>query len=307
MDHHLWCLAAEKYLQCSVMTDRTKLTIPELAVCKAAGKRLVMVAVGEALSAAWAQRAGVDIVGVGDSLGMTLHGHENTLAMTVEQMIDHCNAVRRGAPDTFCLVSMPYGSYATPELAVINAVRLMKECGAEAVKLQGGREMFEIIKAVADAGVPVMSHVGLLPHRVHTLGGFKMQGRTAEDAMKIIDNARAIEEAGAIGLEIEAMPYEVGKAVDEAVSIFTFSIGAGSAGTCQLLNGYDLIGAFDNFKPKFAKRYGNIAEVATKAFKDYAADVRNGTFPDADHSYSMKPEEALKLEQFLAHTNSTRD
>ena len=139
---------------------------------------------------------------------------------------------------------MPYGSYATPAIAVENAVRMMKESGADAVKLQGGREMFATIKAVADAGVPVMSHVGLLPHRVHMLGGFKMQGRTAEDALKIIDNAKAIQDAGAIGLEIEAMPYEVGKAVDQAVDIFTFSIGAGSAGTCQLLNGYDLLGAF---------------------------------------------------------------
>lgn len=290
-----------------LMSDRKKLTIPELAIKKASGERLVMVAVGEALTAAWAERAGVDIVGVGDSLGMTLHGHENTLAMTVDQMIDHCKAVRRGAPNTLSLVSMPYGSYATPDLAVLNAIRLMKEGGAEAVKLQGGREMFSIIKAVADAGVPVMSHVGLLPHRVHTLGGFKMQGRTATAAMEIIDNALAIEEAGAIGLEIEAMPYEVGKAVDDAVDIFTFSIGAGSAGTCQLLNGYDLIGAFDSFKPKFAKRYGNIAEVATKAFQDYAADVRNGTFPDEDHSYTMSPEEIAKLEVMLAQKESKGD
>ncbi len=282
------------------MTDRAKLTIPDLAAKKAVGERLVMVAVGEAMTAAWAERAGVDIIGVGDSLGMTLHGHENTLAMTVDQMIDHCRAVRRGAPNTFCLVSMPYGSYATPDMAVVNAIRLMKEGGAEAVKLQGGREMSHIIKAVADAGVPVMSHVGLLPHRVHLAGGFKMQGRTADEAMTIIDNARAIEEAGAIGLEIEAMPYEVGKAVDEAVGIFTFSIGAGAAGACQLLNGYDLIGAFDTFKPKFAKRYGNVAEIATKAFADFAAEVRSGHFPDADHSYKMRPEEARALKRRIA-------
>ena len=281
------------------MAGRSKLTIPDLAVKKAAGERLVMVAVGEAMSAAWAERACVDIIGIGDSLGMTLHGHANTLAITVDQMIDHCRAVRRGAPNTLTLASMPYGSYATPSLAVTNAVRMIKEGEIEAVKLQGGREMFDIIKAVADAGVPVMSHVGLLPHRVHMLGGFKMQGRTAEAALQIIDNARAIEEAGAIGLEIEAMPYEVGKAVDEAVDIFTFSIGAGAAGTCQLLNGYDLIGAFDTFKPKFAKRYANMAEIATQAFADYAADVRNGTFPDADHSYTMNPEEAAKLARAL--------
>lgn len=272
-----------------------KLTIPDLIEHKAAGTKLVMIAAGETLTATWAERAGVDIIGVGDSLGMTLYGYQNTLPMTVDQMIQHTLAVKRGAPNTFVLVSMPYGSYATKDIAVTNAVRMMKESGAEAVKLQGGREMFDIIKAVADAGVPVMSHVGLLPHYVHRFGGFKMQGKTAQDALHIIDNARAIEEAGAIGLEIEAMPYEVGKAVDEAVSIFTFSIGAGAAGTCQLLNGYDLIGAFDTFKPKFAKRYGNIAEVATQAFKDYANDVRNGAFPDEDHSYQMNPEESKKL------------
>jgi len=285
--------------------EMKKLTIPDLMASKAEGKRLVMVAVGETLSATWAERAGVDIIGVGDSLGMTLYGYDNTLPMSVDQMIQHTQAVARGAPNTCLIVSMPYGSYATKDLAVTNAVRMMKESGADALKLQGGREMFDIIKAVADAGVPVMSHVGLLPHYVHRYGGFKMQGKTAEDALHIIDNAKAIEEAGAIGLEIEAMPFEVGKAVDDAVSIFTFSIGAGSAGTCQLLNGYDLMGAFDTFKPKFAKRYGNIAEVATKAIKDYAADVRNGTFPDEDHSYKMKPEEVTKLEQALAYTDQS--
>lgn len=288
------------------MTEKKrKLTIPDLADLKKSGERLVMVAVGEVLTAAWAERAGVDIVGVGDSLGMTLHGHENTLAMTVDQMIMHCQAVRRGAPDTLCLVSMPYGSYATPELAVANAVRMMKESGADALKLQLGREGAHIIRAVADAGIPVMSHVGLLPHKVHQMGGFKMQGRTAEAAMEIIKDARAIEAAGAIGVEIEAMPYEVGKAVDAAIDIFTFSIGAGSAGTCQLLNGYDLLGAFDTFKPKFAKRYANLAEIATQAFATYASEVRAGQFPDDDHSYKMKPEEIARLDALLSEEGAT--
>lgn len=276
---------------------RQRLTIPDLAVKKVAGEKLAMVAVGEVLTAAWAERAGIDIVGVGDSLGMTLHGHENTLAMTVDQMIMHTQAVRRGAPNTMNIVSMPYGSYATPDMAVKNAVRMMKESGADALKLQTGREGAHIIRAVADAGVPIMSHVGLLPHKVHLMGGFKMQGRTAEAAMEIVEDAIAIQEAGAIGLEIEAMPYEVGKAVDEAVSIFTFSIGAGAAGTCQLLNGYDLLGAFDSFKPKFAKRYANLAQIATQAFGAYAEEVRSGHFPDADHIYAMKPEE---IERFAA-------
>lgn len=285
--------------------DRKKLTLPQLAEKKAAGERLVMVAVGEVLTATWAERAGVDIVGVGDSLGMTLHGHENTLAMTVDQMIMHTQAVRRGAPNTLCLVSMPYGSYATADLAVTNAVRMMKESGADALKLQLGREGAHIIRAVADAGVPVMSHVGLLPHKVHQMGGFKMQGRTAEAAMDIVADARAIEAAGAIGLEIEAMPYEVGKAVDDAVDIFTFSIGAGAAGTCQLLNGYDLLGAFDTFKPKFAKRYANLAQDATDAFAAYADDVRAGRFPDAEHSYQMRPDEIARFETLLNSEDAT--
>jgi 3-methyl-2-oxobutanoate hydroxymethyltransferase len=277
-----------------------KLTIPELSEKKAKGERLAMVAVGEAMSAAWAERAGVDIIGVGDSLGMTLHGHQNTLQITVDQMIMHILAVRNGAPNTMTIASMPYGSYATEKKAVENAIKMMKESGVDALKLQLGKEGSNIIKAVADAGVPIMSHVGLLPHKVHLLGGFKMQGRTAEAAIEIIENAQAIEDAGAIGLEIEAMPYEVGKAVDDAVSIFTFSIGAGSAGTCQLLNGYDLLGAFDTFKPKFAKRYANLSEVATKAFSDYIKEVQTGEFPDEDHSYKMKEEEIKKLKQELS-------
>ena len=277
-----------------------KLTIPELKDKKAQGERLAMMAVGEAMSAAWAERAGVDIIGVGDSLGMTLHGHQNTLQITVDQMIMHILAVRNGAPNTMTIASMPYGSYATEKKAVENAIKIMKESGVDALKLQLGSEGANIIKAVADAGVPIMSHVGLLPHKVHLLGGFKMQGRTADAAIEIIENAEAIEDAGAIGLEIEAMPYEVGKAVDDAVSIFTFSIGAGSAGTCQLLNGYDLLGAFDTFKPKFAKRYANLSEVATKAFSDYVQEVQKGKFPDADHSYKMKEEEIKKLKQKLS-------
>jgi len=280
-----------------------KLTLPELSEKKAKGERLAMVAVGEAMSAAWAERAGVDIIGVGDSLGMTLHGHQNTLQITVDQMIMHILAVRNGAPNTMTIASMPYGSYATEKKAVENAIKMMKESGVDALKLQLGKEGSNIIKAVADAGVPIMSHVGLLPHKVHLLGGFKMQGRTAEAAIEIIENAQAIEDAGAIGLEIEAMPYEVGKAVDDAVSIFTFSIGAGSAGTCQLLNGYDLLGAFDTFKPKFAKRYANLSEVATKAFSDYIKEVQTGKFPDADHSYKMKEEEIKKLKQELSKRN----
>lgn len=279
---------------------RPKLTVPDLARLKAEGTRLSMVAVADFMTATWAHRAGIDIVGVGDSMGMTMYGHENTMEMSVDQMIEHTKAVRRGAPDTFCITAMPYGSYATVDIAVVNALRIMKESGCDAVKLQGGRDKFEILKACADAGVPIMGHVGLIPHQVHRMGGFKTQGRTAADALQIIDHAQAIEESGAIGMEIEAVPAEVGQAVDEAVSIFTFSIGAGAAINCQLLNAYDLIGAFDTFKPKFAKRYGNVNEVATGALAAYVADVAAGVFPDDDHSYGMDPEEAAAFASKLA-------
>lgn len=286
------------------MTEtRKKLTVPDLAQRKREGVRTVMVAAADCLMAEWAERAGIDVIGIGDSLAMTVYGHDTTLPLTVDQMIEHIRAVRRGARDTLTLAAMPFGSYATADLAVHNALRLMKEGGAEIVKMQGGREKFEIIKAVADAGVPVMSHVGMCPHFVHSYGGFKLQGRTAEGALTIIDNAKAIEEAGAIGMEVEAVPPEVGQAVEEAVEIFTFAIGAGGASSGQLLNGADLIGSFDSFKPKFAKRYGNVGAVAIDAFSRFADEVRSGAFPDADHCYTMKPEEADRLRQALAKTS----
>jgi len=169
----------------------------------------------------------------------------------------------------------------------------------DCVKMQGGRDKFDIIKAIADAGVPVMSHVGMCPHFVHQYGGFKLQGKTSEEALKIIDDARAIEEAGAIGFEVEAVPAPVAKAVDAAVDIFTFGIGAGSASCGQLLLAFDLLGMFDQFKPKFTKRYANISQIAVDALKTYAAEVRAGQFPDADHSYGMKAEEVAKLEAAL--------
>ena len=282
--------------------QKKKLTVPDLRERKRTGERVVMVAAPDFLMAQWAERAGVDFIGIGDSLGMTLYGHPTTLPMTVDMMIEHTKAVRRGAPNTLTITAMPFGSYPTPEIGVHNALRMLKEGEAEIVKMQGGREKFDIIKAIADAGVPVMSHVGMCPHFVNSYGGFKLQGRTAEDALKIVDNAKAIEEAGAIGMEVEAVPPEVGQAVEDAVDIFTFSIGAGGASCGQLLNGADLIGSFDSFKPKFAKRYGNVGEVAIKAFSDYTAEVRSGAFPDEDHVYKMNAEEAAKFKEALAAT-----
>ncbi|MBN8479451.1 MAG: 3-methyl-2-oxobutanoate hydroxymethyltransferase [Burkholderiales bacterium] len=279
--------------------EKKKLTIPDLLDAKRTGKRLVMASIPDYPSAIWAERAGLDIVAVGDSLAMVSYGHPNTLPATVDLMLEHCRAVRRGAPNTFSLVAMPYGSYANEDVAVHNALRFMKEGQVDAVKMQGGREKMPIIRAIADAGVPIMSHVGMCPHFVHRYGGFRLQGKTADDAMRIVDDALAIQEAGAIGLEIEAVPAPVGRAVHEAVDIFTFSIGAGSYGTAQLLLAFDLLGVFDQFKPKFTKRYANLSQIAVEALKTYAAEVRGGVFPDAEHSYSMQAEEVARFESRL--------
>ena len=280
--------------------ERKRLTVPDLALRKQAGEKVVMASIPDYPTAVWAERAGIDIAAVGDSLGMVSYGFPNTLPVTIDMMIAHAQAVRRGAPNCMILVAMTYGSYATPELGVTNALRLMKEGGADVVKMQGGRDKAHIIRAIADAGVPVMSHVGMCPHFVHQYGGFKLQGRSAADAMKIIDDAIAIEEAGAVGFEIEAVPAPVAKAVDDAVRIFTFGIGAGPASCGQLLLAFDLLGVFDQFKPKFTKRYAQISDIAVDAMKRYAAEVREGSFPDAEHSYGMKPDEQAQLAALLA-------
>jgi 3-methyl-2-oxobutanoate hydroxymethyltransferase len=198
------------------------------------------------------------------------------------------------------MVSMTYGSYATPSIGVTNALRLMKEGGADVVKMQGGKDKVPIIRAIADAGVPVMSHVGMCPHFMHHYGGFKLQGRTAPEAMRLIEDGIAIEKAGAVGFEIEAVPGPVAKAIDESVKVFTFGIGAGSASTGQLLLAFDLLGVFDQFKPKFTKRYANLSEIAVDALSRYAAEVRAGDFPDVEHTYGMKPEEEEQFAALLA-------
>ena len=280
--------------------ERKKLTVPELAQRKKAGERVVMASIPDYPSAVWAERAGIDIAAVGDSLGMVSYGFPNTLPVTIDMMIQHAQAVRRGAPNCLIMVSMTYGSYATPEIGVVNALRLMKEGGADVVKMQGGKEKVPVIKAIADAGVPVMSHVGMCPHFVHQYGGFKLQGRTAEEAVRIVEAGIAIQQAGAVGFEIEAVPAPVAKAVDAAVDIFTFSIGAGPASCGQLLLAFDLLGVFDQFKPKFTKRYAQISDVAVEALKRYTEEVRSRKFPDAEHCYGMKPEEEEKLARLIA-------
>src|SRR5437667_12475330 len=218
-----------------VPEERKKLAVPDLAQRKKAGEKVVMASIPDYPSAVWAERAGIDIAAVGDSLGMLSYGFPSTLPVTIDMMIAHAQAVRRGAPSCLIMVSMTYGSYATPEIGVVNALRLMKEGGADVVKMQGGKEKAPVIRAIADAGVPVMSHVGMCPHFVHQYGGFKLQARTAEEAVPAIEDGIAIEHAVPVGFKSEAVPAAVAKAVDAAVKIFTFGIGAGGASCGQML------------------------------------------------------------------------
>jgi 3-methyl-2-oxobutanoate hydroxymethyltransferase len=274
---------------------RGKRTITEIRESKKTGEKMVYMSVPDYTSAKWAERAGVDVAVVGDSLAMIAHGHPNTIPATMDMMVMHGQAVRRGAPNTFVLGCMPYQSYNTVDRALTNASRFMQEAGADAVKPQGGKSQAHILKALVDAGIPTASHIGLTPHTVAMFGGFKIQGRTAESAMKILEDALAIEDAGCFMLEFEAVPAEIAKLISEQLTIPTIGIGAGPGTDGQILLCHDLLGAFTDFKPKFTKRYSNLTEVAVKGISQYIAEVKGGSFPDDDHSYGVDDQEYEKF------------
>ena len=204
-------------------------------------------------------------------------------------------AIRRGAPNTFVLGCMPYQSYNTTDRALTNATRFMQEAACDAVKPQGGKSQAHILKALVDAGIPTASHIGLTPHTVAMFGGFKIQGRTAEAAMKILEDALAIEDAGCFMLEFEAVPARIAKLISEQLTIPTIGIGAGVGTDGQILLCHDLLGVFTDFKPKFTKRFANLTEVAVNGLKQYVAEVKSGKFPDEDHSYAVDDKEYEKI------------
>ena len=206
--------------------------------------------------------AGVDVAVVGDSLAMIAHGHPSTIPATMDMMVMHAQAIRRGAPNTFVLGCMPYQSYNTVDRALVNATRFMQEAGTDAVKPQGGKSQAHILKALVDAGIPTASHIGLTPHTIAMFGGFKIQGRTADAAMKILEDALAIEDAGCFMLEFEAVPAKIAKLISEQLTIPTIGIGAGVGTDGQILLCHDLLGVFTDFKPKFTKRFAKLTEVA---------------------------------------------
>lgn len=264
---------------------RRKRTITEIRDSKRSGEKMVYTSVPDYTSAQWAEAAGVDVVVVGDSLAMIAHGHPSTIPATMEMMVLHAQAVRRGAPNTFSLGCMPYQSYHTVGKALANATRFMQEGGCDAVKPQGGRSQAPILKALVDAGIPTASHIGMAPHRVAVYGGFKVQGKTPESAMEILEDALAIQDAGCFMLEFEAVPAAIARIISAELEIPTIGIGAGAGTDGQILLSYDLLGVFTDFKPKFTKRYANLTEVAVDGLSRYVREVKDGVFPDDDHSY----------------------
>ena len=276
-------------------SEKKKRTITEIRDSKHTGEKMVYSSVPDYTSARWAEMAGVDVCVVGDSLAMVAHGHASTIPATMDMMVMHAQAVRRGAPKTFVLGCMPYQSYNTVDRALVNATRFMQDADCDAVKPQGGKSQAHILQALVDAGIPTASHIGLTPHTVAMFGGFKIQGRTAEAAMKILEDAFAIQDAGCFMLEFEAVPAPIAKIISEQLEIPTIGIGAGAGTDGQILLSYDLLGVFTDFKPKFTKRYANLTEVAVKGLSDYVREVKDGSFPDDDHSYGVNEAEYEKF------------
>jgi len=236
--------------------------------------------------ASFAEQAGMDMILVGDSLGMVVLGYQGTIPVTMDDCISHCQAVRRGAPNIFCIGDMPFGSYQmSDEDAVFNACRFLKEADMDAIKLEGGIRVLSRIKAISDAGIVVFGHIGLTPQSSGQLGGFKAQGRTVESARELIKDAIAIEEAGARALLLEAVPPELTEYISKKLSIPVYSIGAGLPCDGQLIICGDMLGLFQAFTPKFVKKYANVAEIITNAFKDYVEDVKGEKFPEDKHVY----------------------
>ena len=282
------------------MSDKP-VTILDLHRKYQAGEPIVMVTAYDYPSALLADRAGVDVILVGDSLGMVVLGYETTEPVTMEEMLIHIRAVRRGTQRAFIVGDMPFGSYeASNEEAVRNAFRLMKEGRAHAVKLEGGRRMADRVRAIVQSGIPVMGHIGLTPQSVSALGGFRVQGRTAKEALALIDDALALQEAGCFAIVLEAVPVEVAAAITERLDIPTIGIGAGNGVSGQVLVYHDLLGMFDRFTPKFVKQYASIGSAIEEALRAYAQDVRAGAFPAEEHTFHMADDEREAFQHALA-------
>ncbi len=273
----------------------SKVTIQQLQKMKAEREKISMITAYDYPTARFVDKAGIEIILVGDSLAMTVMGLDSTVPVTMEEMIHHTKAVMRGVENAMVIGDLPFGSYnQSKEQAIANATRLMKEGGCDAVKLEGGVEMAEITKAIVDAGIPVMGHIGLTPQTISKLGGFKVQGKGAQEAEKLLKSALTLQEAGIFSIVLECVPEEVGRLVTEKLSIPTIGIGGGRYCDGQVLVFHDTLGLFEKFLPKFVKRYRNLGEEIVKALDEYKQEVKEGKFPGPEHVFGGVTEEELK-------------
>lgn len=278
-----------------------KKTIQDFYSMKEKGEPITFITSYDYPTATFAEKAGMDMILVGDSLGMCVYGYEGTMPVTMDMMIVHTEAVRRGAPNTFVIGDMPFLSYqTTDEAAVENAGRFYKEARVDAIKLEGGVRVASRIRAIVEAGMLVMGHIGLTPQSSSQLGGFKAQGRTLDSAKAQVEDALAVQEAGAAMILLEAIPPEVSGYIRDLLSIPVLSIGAGPYCDGQILIVSDMLGVFEAFTPKFVKRYAEIARISTEALTAYVQDVRNKAFPEPRHIYPMIPEELTKFKEWVA-------
>jgi 3-methyl-2-oxobutanoate hydroxymethyltransferase len=283
------------------MTDRKKVTLPTLYKKVADGKPITWLTCYDYPTAYLQEQAGIDMILVGDSLGMTMLGYESTLPVTMEDMIRHSQAVRRGAPNVFVVGDMPYMSYQpSVESAIRNAGRFMAEAGCDAIKLEGGVEMADRIRGIVSAGIPAIGHLGLTPQSVSALGGFRVQGKGALQAKKIVDNAKALEEAGAFAILLEMVPDRLCKLITErANGCIIMSLGSGLHAHGQLLIYHDMFGLYPRFKPRMAKVFGEAGKVILDGLKLYVDEVSNQTFPQPDNWFTMPDEEYNELVEML--------
>jgi 3-methyl-2-oxobutanoate hydroxymethyltransferase len=279
-----------------------KVPLPELLELKRRGEKIVMVTAYDAPSGRLADAAGVDLILVGDSSGMVVHGRESTVPVTLEEIVFMTQWVTRGAKRPIVVADLPFGSYeASNEQAVGSAVRLVKEGGADAVKLERGGVIVERARAIVDAGIAVMGHVGLTPQTATVLGGFKAQGRTADRARQLLDDALALQNAGCFSVVLEAVPSAVARSVTEALDVPTIGIGAGADCDGQVLVWHDMLGYYEGHAPRFVKRYADLGSVIVEALARYAEEVRSGEFPEEQHTYKMP---AAELEAFRAKSRA---
>ena len=273
-----------------------KNTVVTFRQAKEKGEKLSMLTAYDYSTAKLIDEAGVNSILVGDSLGNVILGYEDTISVTMEDMIHHCAAVTRGAKNALVVCDMPFMSYQTSVYdAVVNAGRLMKEGRAGAVKLEGGSEVCPQIKAIVDAGIPVCAHLGLTPQSINAFGGFKVQGKTEAAAKKLIEDAKAVEEAGAFAVVLECVPTKVAELVTKELEIPTIGIGAGNVCDGQVLVYQDMLGMFSDFTPKFVKRFADIGTIMKEAFATYDNEVKAGTFPSKEHEYAISEEIIEKL------------